>query len=70
MMGHSLPLHILLTKSDKLSRNGVRQALAKTQSQFRGAEQSVSTLSVQTRQGLELLEQKCSEWLSVPDQCA
>ncbi len=67
MMGHTLPLHILLTKSDKLSRNGVRQALVRAQSQLGGADQSVSTLSIQTRQGLDQLEQRCSAWLTLPD---
>jgi GTP-binding protein len=67
MMGHTLPLHILLTKSDKLSRNGVRQALVRAQSQLGGADQSVSTLSIQTRQGLDQLEQRCGAWLTLPD---
>jgi GTP-binding protein len=67
MMNHSLPLHVLLTKSDKLSRNGIRQALDRAQSRLRGPEQSVSTLSIQTRQGLDQLEQICAEWLTSAD---
>jgi GTP-binding protein len=67
MMGHALPLHVLLTKSDKLSRNGIRQALMRTQAQLGGADQSVSTLSIQTRQGLDQLEQRCGAWLTLPD---
>jgi GTP-binding protein len=67
MMGHALPLHVLLTKSDKLSRNGIRQALMRAQAQLGGADQSVSTLSIQTRQGLGQLEQRCGAWLTLPD---
>ncbi len=67
MMGHSLPLHVLLTKSDKLSRNGIRQALMRAQAQLGGADQSVSTLSIQTRLGLDQLEQRCGAWLTLPD---
>ena len=61
-----LALHILLTKSDKLSRNGIRQALLHAQSQLGGAGQSVSTLSIQTRQGVDQLEQRCGAWLTLP----
>jgi GTP-binding protein len=67
MMGHGLPLHVLLTKSDKLSRNGIRQALMRAQAQLGGADQSVSTLSIQTRQGLDQLEHRCGAWLTLPD---
>ena len=63
MMDDTLPLHILLTKSDKLSRAGVQKAVASTQAQLKGTRQSVSTLSTLNRQGLEQLEQKCREWL-------
>jgi len=66
MISGHLPLHILLTKSDKLSRNAVRQAVARARAQLGGAEQSVSALSTMTRDGLSELEQKCSEWLSAP----
>ena len=67
MMNNSLPLHILLTKSDKLSRNAIRQAVQRAQGQLRGVDQTVSTLSVQTRQGIEQLERKCAEWLRLED---
>ena len=62
MMDDTLPLHILLTKSDKLSRAAVQKAVASTQTQLKGTRQSVSTLSTLNRQGLEQLEQKCREW--------
>src|SRR5210317_2172869 len=58
MMNNSLPLHILLTKADKLSRNATRQAVQRAQGQLNGVDQTVSTLSVQTREGLEQLERK------------
>ena len=67
MMNNSLPLHILLTKSDKLSRNAIRQAVQRAQGQLSGVDQTVSTLSVQTRQGIEQLERKCAEWLQLED---
>jgi GTP-binding protein len=66
MMDNSVPLHILLTKSDKLGRNAIHKVVAKTRAQLTGPEQTVSTLSIQTGQGLDLLEQKCGEWLTLP----
>ena len=65
MMSDSLPLHILLTKSDKLSRDGVNRAVSKVRKQLNPALASVSALSVQTRSGLDLLEQVCADWLGV-----
>jgi GTP-binding protein len=66
MMDNSVPLHILLTKSDKLGRNAIHKVVAKTRAQLTGPEQTVSTLSIQTGQGLDLLQQKCGEWLTLP----
>jgi GTP-binding protein len=63
MMADGLPLHILLTKSDKLSRAAALKVIARTESQLTAPEQSVSSLSILNRQGLDLLEQKCREWL-------
>jgi len=65
MMGNSLPLHILLTKSDKLSRAATQKAVSEARLRLIGPEQSVSTLSILNRQGLDDLEQKCREWLLV-----
>lgn len=65
MMGSGLPLHILLTKSDKLSRARTQEAVAETRSRLAHSNQSVSTLSTLNRQGLDELEQKCREWLIV-----
>jgi len=66
MMDNSLPLHILLTKSDKLGHNAIQDAIARTRAQLGGPGQTVSTLSIQTGQGLEQLQQRCEEWLSTP----
>jgi GTP-binding protein len=63
MMNGSLPLHILLTKSDKLSRSAIKRAVAQTQAQLTSPGQSVSTLSTLNRQGLESLERVCRDWL-------
>jgi len=64
MMNHSLPLHILLTKSDKLSRSAIKRAVADAEARLTAPDQSVSTLSTLNRQGLESLEQVCREWLT------
>ncbi len=66
LVGDSLPLHILLTKSDKLSRSGIGQAIRETAARLPQDGHSVSTLSVLTRDGLDALEQKCRAWLE-PD---
>jgi GTP-binding protein len=66
MMDNTVPLHILLTKSDKLGRNAIHKVVAQTRAQLVGPQQTVSTLSIQTGQGLDLLEQKCREWLTLP----
>jgi len=63
MMGDGLPLHILLTKADKLSRSATLKMVANTEARLVGQEQSVSTLSILNRQGLESLEQVCRQWL-------
>jgi GTP-binding protein EngB required for normal cell division len=66
MMDNAVPLHILLAKSDKLGRNAISKAVAQTRAQLVGPDQTVSTLSIKTGQGLDLLEQKCREWLTLP----
>ena len=63
MLGDSLPLHILLTKADKLSRSAALRVVAETEARLAGQKQSVSTLSILTRQGLESLEKVCRQWL-------
>jgi GTP-binding protein len=68
MIGDGLDLHVLLTKSDKLSQAGIRQSLARVERALYSPRHSVSTLSVPTRHGLDLLEQKCRQWLEGGDQ--
>ncbi len=63
MLGDSLPLHILLTKSDKLSRSARQRAVKATEKQLGGSQQSLSTLSVVDRDGIEALENICRYWL-------
>ena len=63
MMNNSLPLHILLTKSDKLSRSAIKRTVMETQARLTAPDQTVSTLSTLNRQGLEALEQVCRDWL-------
>ncbi len=63
MIGDSLPLHILLTKSDKLSRAAIKRAIADAEDRLQDPTHSVSTLSTVNRNGLEALEQKCRDWL-------
>ncbi len=63
MMGDSLPLHILLTKSDKLSRSARQKAVDATARRLDPTYQSLSTLSVVDRDGIEALEKVCRDWL-------
>ena len=63
MMNDSLPLHILLTKADKLSRAAVQKAEAQAQAQLASPMHSVSSLSTLNRRGLDRLENKCRQWL-------
>lgn len=65
MMDNGLPLHILLTKSDKLSANAIRQALGRAEAGLDGPDQTVSTLSIQTGKGLDQLQQRCRAWLAL-----
>ena len=65
MIGDSLPLHILLTKSDKLSRSAIRRARDQAQKRLPGKDHSVSTLSTLNREGLDELERICREWLRI-----
>ena len=62
MVSSQLPLHILLTKSDKLSRSAIKSEILKTQRQLDADRHTVSSLSILNRQGLDQLEQRCGEW--------
>ena len=63
MVSSKLQIHILLTKSDKLSRSAVNAKILNTLGQLDNERHTVSSLSTLNRQGLELLEQRCREWL-------
>ena len=58
------PVHILLTKSDKLTRNHANQALSAVEKELREANQiaSCQLFSSVSRVGLESLEEKIVEW--------
>ena len=65
MVGPQLALHILLTKSDKLSRAAVKAGVSKARDQLSHDRHTVSSLSSHSRQGLDQLEQRCGEWLEI-----
>jgi GTP-binding protein len=65
MAGSSLPLHILLTKSDKLSRSAVKKEILRTENAMEHSQCTVSSLSTLNRQGLDQLEQRCAQWLEM-----
>lgn len=65
MLGDDLPLHILLTKSDKLSKSAVQDAVLKVQKNIGSDSLSVSSLSVMNKQGLEQLGARCASWLEI-----
>ena len=64
-----LPVHILLTKSDKLKRSPAQSTLLKVDSFLREMDPGVTLLTVQTfsslkKQGLPELEAQLNRWLS------
>jgi GTP-binding protein len=63
MIGAALPLHILLTKADKLSRSAASRTVSGIERSLPGPRYSLSTLSIVNRDGLESLEQRCRDWL-------
>lgn len=63
MVGSSLALHILLTKSDKLPRSAIKGAIEQAQGRLGGTHHSVSSLSAISLVGLDQLERKCEQWL-------
>ena len=62
MLDDDLPLHILLTKSDKLSKSAVQDAVLKVQKNIGSDNLSVSSLSVMNKKGLDQLETRCGRW--------
>jgi GTP-binding protein len=65
MVSPQLQLHILLTKSDKISRSALKSVILKTQQQLDSDRHTVSSLSILNRQGLDQLEQRCGDWLNL-----
>ena len=63
LVAEDLPLHILLAKSDKLSRNQVAKVIDSTNRRFPSPDISVSSLSVLNRNGLGDLEARCQALL-------
>jgi GTP-binding protein len=65
LAGHQIDLHILLTKSDKLSKAAISKTMSVVKRSLGDERHSVSSLSILSRQGLEQLETKCAEWLAL-----
>ena len=63
MLNNSLPLHILLTKADKLSRSAEASAVLAVEKKIDKDLHSASSLSVINRRGLQELEGRCRQWL-------
>lgn len=65
----ALPLHVLLTKSDKLSRGAARSALlaARRQLDSQGPDMSVQLFSAPSREGADELRAKLDSWLTPTD---
>jgi len=68
-----MPLHILLTKSDKLAFGAAKNALLAIQRDIRkgwGADVSVQLFSAPKRQGVEEAQLVLANWLGVLDEGA
>lgn len=67
----SMPVHILLTKADKLSRGAAQSTLAQVRQQLKKAHVqdlvTAQTFSAQTGDGLEELEKVILQWLEPQD---
>ena len=58
-----LPVHVLLNKADKLSRNAAKQAFFDVEKQLVDADNSVQLFSATKKQGLDELIQVLDNWL-------
>ena len=65
LVGSQVAIHILLTKSDKLSKSAVSKTISTVKRHLGDERHSTSSLSILNRQGLEQLEEKCSQWLAI-----
>ena len=71
----NLPLHILLTKADKLKRGASQNVLLNVQKQLKDFDEiSVQLFSAMKRTGIDVARDKLTSWLSppetAPDDCA
>ena len=71
----NLPMHILLTKADKLKRGASQNVLLKVQNQLKDFDEiSVQLFSAMKRTGIDAARDKLTSWLSppetAPDDCA
>lgn len=63
---YQLPLHILLSKSDKLKRGAAKSVLLKLESRFRDQPGvSIQLFSALKRQGVDELEQVLDHWFDI-----
>lgn len=65
-----MPVHILLTKADKLKRGPAQSTLLKVRKELQEHADlvSVQLFSSLKKQGLDTLQQKLNGWLALPDQ--
>lgn len=65
LAGRQVAIHILLTKSDKLSKSAISKTISTVQRNLGDERHSTSSLSILNCQGLQQLETKCGEWLAL-----
>lgn len=65
LIGHQVDLHILLTKSDKLSKAAISKTISSVKKELGDNRHSVSSLSILNSQGIEQLKKKCAQWLAL-----
>lgn len=65
-----MPVHILLTKCDKLKRGPAKTALLGVQKALKAHEQwiSVQLFSSHSHEGMDELERTLNWWLTLPDE--
>lgn len=59
----NLPMHILVNKADKLSRNGVNKAISSIKRELANYDASIQAFSALRGIGLDEARQKLGEWL-------
>ena len=60
---NNLPLHIILNKADKLSKNDAKNAMAKVNKELSEINSSIQLFSALKGTGVEESRQKLAEWL-------